>query len=327
MAERELFGLAMRVLTSSRNGLHLIVAIGLATFSLCLLAPSAAESDSPLRSLNGSFPNLRLPQPVSALEEQALSPQDLFKECAVCPEMIVVPAGDFVMGAPDGEADSQSNERPQHTVSIRHAFAVGRFAVTFAEWDACVSAGVCKFRPTQGFGQERMPVLNLYWHDAQDYVWWLSNRTGRPYRLLSEAEREYVTRAGVVANAYWWGDTISAAEANYNGVRFGAAESNNPLLKRPVPVDSFRPNAWGLYQVHGNVYEWVMDCWNETYNGAPTDGSAWVEGECHRRVLRGGSWSRGPESLRSAARIGMGSDMRMFPFSMRVARTLKNARP
>jgi formylglycine-generating enzyme required for sulfatase activity len=248
---------------------------------------------------------MRRAKPLGWQEEQALRPLDIFKECEVCPEMIVVPAGGFMMGAPETEDDSEDNERPEHKVTIAKTFSVGRFAVTFEEWDACVADGGCRrYRPgDRGWGRGRRPVINLGWGDATVYTKWLSEKTGRDYRLLSEAEREYVTRAGT-NTPFWWGVSISSQHANYDG-EFAyptATGQVGEFRRKALPVDAFAPNPWGLYQVHGNIYEWVEDCWNNNYHGAPADGSAWITGNCDRRVLRGGAYNFAPWHLRSAAR-------------------------
>jgi formylglycine-generating enzyme required for sulfatase activity len=229
---------------------------------------------------------------LTAAREHALLPGDSFRECATCPEMVVAPAGSFVMGSPASEYGRGGNEGPQHTVIFAQAFAVGRFAVTFDEWDACVADGGCGrySPPDQGWGRGRRPVTSVSLSDAKGYLAWLSHKTGAIYRLPSEAEREYVARAGTTT-PYWWGLTISPDQANYGG-----------SVKQSVPVDSFLPNPWGLYQVHGNVSEWTNDCLHDNYVGAPTDGSAWTEPECDVPIRRGGSMGSPPIALRSAAR-------------------------
>ena len=249
--------------------------------------------------------DMRRAKPLGWQEEQALRPLDMFKECEVCPEMIVVPAGGFMMGAPETEDGSEDNERPEHKVTIAKTFSVGRFAVTFEEWDACVADGGCRrYRPgDRGWGRGRQPVINLGWGDAKVYTKWLSEKTGRDYRLLSEAEREYVTRAGT-NTPFWWGVSISSQHANYDGgFAYPTATGQvGEFRRKALPVDAFAPNPWGLYQVHGNIYEWVEDCWNNNYHGAPADGSAWITGNCDRRVVRGGAYNFAPWHLRSAAR-------------------------
>lgn len=249
-----------------------------------------------------------------------------FRDCPQCPEMVVAPAGSFTMGSPQGEPDRLRDESPERRVTIAAPFAVGRFAVTFEEWDACVAAGGCNsYRPSdQGWGRGPRPgpVINVSWTDAKAYTQWLSKTTGKTYRLLSEAEREYVTRAGT-RTAYWWGSSIARSQANYfdNQARSGGSSSETP--QRTAPVASFEPNPWGLYQVHGNVWEWAEDCYHGSYQGAPADGSAWTTGDCSRRVLRGGSWFNFPWVLRAAHRFAYSPSARIDTFGFRVARSLR----
>jgi formylglycine-generating enzyme required for sulfatase activity len=224
--------------------------------------------------------------------------------CAACPEMVVVPAGSFVMGSPDDELGRGRNEGPQHKVTFAHRFAVGRFSVTFDEWDACVADGGCnRYLPSdQGWGRGRRPVINVSWNDVKTYLAWLSDKTGRTYRLPSEAEREYVARAGTTT-PFWWGSTISATQANYKGIEtYGNDGVRGEFRNQSVPVDTFAPNPWGLYQMHGNVSEWTEDCSHDNYVDAPTDGSAWTAPNCNQRVRRGGSIGSPPSVLRAASR-------------------------
>ena len=218
-----------------------------------------------------------------------------FRECGRCPEMVVVPKGAFMMGSPETEKDRNKAEGPQRKVTITNNFAVSKFEVTFDEWRACVDARVCEEAADQRWGRGNRPVINISWDDAQQYVKWLSERTGRPYRLLSEAEWEYAARAGSTT-AYSWGDNIGEGNANCDGC---GSEWDN---KQTAPVGSFKANAFGLHDMHGNVFEWVQDCGDANYDGAPTDGSAKTDGTCASRVLRGGSWSYPPQDLRSAHR-------------------------
>ena len=220
------------------------------------------------------------PQPVpSTPERAALKPGQSFKDCADCPEMVVVPAGRFTLGSPDSEPEHESEESPQHEVTFEKPFAVGRFAVTFSEWDACVDGGGCGgYRPgDEGWGRGDRPVIKVNWNDAKAYAAWLSKKTGKEYRLLSEAEREYVTRAGTTA-AFWWGSSISTTQANYDGNYTYNGGAKGEYRRKTLPVRSFAANPWGLYQVHGNVWEWTEDCWNSDYHSAPSDGSAWTTG-------------------------------------------------
>jgi formylglycine-generating enzyme required for sulfatase activity len=255
------------------------------------------------------------PKPLGAAQERAMAPKQVFKECPTCPEMVVVPAGSFMMGAADSAQAS-----PPHLVTLARPFAAGRFAVTFDEWDACVADGGCAYRAyDRDWGRGRLPVINVSWNDAKTYVTWLARKTGKPYRLLSEAEREYVTRAGATT-PFWWGATISSAQANYDGTNpFGAGPVSD-WRRKTVPVDNFDPNPFGLYQVHGNVRDWVEDCWNDSYVGAPADGSAWMSGNCKRRVLRGTSWFDKPAD--AAFRDENDAAFRYHSFGFRVARAL-----
>jgi formylglycine-generating enzyme required for sulfatase activity len=233
-----------------------------------------------------------------------------FKDHELGPEMVLIPAGKFLMGSSSSEAERDGNEGPQHIVTFAAPFAVGRFAVTFQEWDSCIADGGCNgYTPSdEGWGRGRHPVINVSWEDAKAYVAWLSRKTGKLYRLLSEAEREYVARAGTIT-AYWWGQEISRAQANY-----GSWQS--------VPVDALHPNPWGLYQVHGNVWEWVEDCYFDSYAGAPVDGSPWIAADCYRHVVRGGSFNFQPRHLRSAVHSRGNIDDRLSTVGFRVARTI-----
>jgi formylglycine-generating enzyme required for sulfatase activity len=236
-----------------------------------------------------------------------------FKDLAAGPEMVVVPAGSFTMGSSESEDGHDEGEGPQHNVTIARPFAVSRFAVTFEEWDACVAnGGHSGYRPfDEGWGRGRRPVINVSWNDAKGYVDWLAKKTGRPYRLLSEAEWEYIARAGSNMR-FWWGNSISTGQANYHGHRQGT-----------LAVDSFEPNPWGLWQVHGNVLEWTEDCYCSDYDGAPVDASPRTTCEYpDLRVIRGGSWITHPDGLRSATRWTQAADCRDPTIGFRVARTL-----
>jgi formylglycine-generating enzyme required for sulfatase activity len=255
--------------------------------------------------------------PLSLEREQALKPGDSFNECVTCPEMIVVPAGSFTMGSPDSELPRGSNESPQHLVTIVRRFAVGEYTVTFDEWDACAAEGGCnRYKPAdQQWGRGRRPVINVSWDDATTYVAWLSRKTGKPYRLLSEAEFEYAARAGG-QTAYPWGNDIGRGNANCIGC--GSQWDG----KQTAPAGSFPANVFGLYDMAGNVWEWAQDCYHDNYVGAPSDGSAWVSGDCSRRVVRGGSWYSSLRYLRAAARNGSASSTRLDDSGIRVGRTL-----
>ena len=251
-----------------------------------------------------------------------------FKDCAECPEMVVVPAGSFMMGSPEGEDGRYDDEGQQHEVRIPEPFAVGRFEVTWDEWEACVAAGGCDGKGIEeaggdhGWGKGNRPVINVSWYDAQAYAKWLSERTGKTYRLLSEAEWEYAARAGTTG-PFSFDGPITTDKANYDGNYSYAGSPKGEYREKTVPVDSFQPNPWGLYQVHGNVWEWVEDCWNDWYIGAPpTDGSAWMTGDCSSAPLRGGSWLNDGQTQRSADRFTYPRGSRFIGFGFRVARSV-----
>ena len=246
-----------------------------------------------------------------------------FRDCEGCPEMVVVPAGSYMMGSPSDEEDRSYDEGPAHRVSIAEPFAVGVYEVTFREWDACRHAGGCSHNPDEeGWGRGDRPVIDVSWNDAKEYVRWLSRETGEEYRLLSESEWEYAARAGTTG-PFHFGSTISPEQANYDGNYTYGSGRKGRYRKRTEPVGSFPPNAFGLHDMHGNVWEWVEDCWHDSYRGAPSDGRAWTTGgDCARRVLRGGSWYLKPWSLRSANRGWDESGLRDILVGFRVARTL-----
>jgi formylglycine-generating enzyme required for sulfatase activity len=257
-------------------------------------------------------------QVLTAEAERARKPGDPpFKECTRCPEMVVVPAGEFIMGSPDDEKGHETDEGPQHKVILNYRFAIGKFQLTFEEWDACVDYGSCDPHiSTSGWGRGRQPVINMTWDDAKKYVRWLSRITRKTYRLLTEAEWEYAARAGS-QTAYPWGDEIGKGNANCFGC--GSQWDN----KHSAPVGQFKANGFGLHDMPGNVAEWVEDCYHENYNQAPSDGSAWTDtGHCNVRAVRGGSWYEDLRFIRSANRYGYSADTRNSDLGFRVGRTL-----
>ena len=235
---------------------------------------------------------------------------------AAAPEMVTIPAGRFRMGCVSGQ-ECFDREFPVRDVTIPYSFAVSKYEVTFDDWDLCVSAGGCEgYSPDDGgWGRGARPVINVSWEDAREYVAWLSRHTGQRYRLLSEAEWEYVARARSTT-AYSWGNEIGSNRANCDGC--GSQWHD----RQTAPVGSYAANAFGVHDIHGNVMEWVEDCWNDSYAGAPGDGSAWRAGDCSLRVLRGGSWSNIPRILRSANRYELSTGFRFGSIGFRVARTL-----
>ncbi len=265
---------------------------------------------------------------LTAAAEHTLKAGDSFRECAKdCPDMIVVPAGSFTMGSPQSETGRAANEGPQHAVTIAKPFAVGKFEVTFADWDACVTYGDCNPHVSDsGWGRGQRPVINVTWDDAQQYVGWLTKTTGKPYRLLSEAEYEYAARAGT-ATVYPWGNEIGSDNAACDGC--GSDSGWGSAEQQTVPVGSFKANRLGLYDMVGNVWEWVADCWHADYVGAPVDGSAWrgqaPEGSTScGRVIRGGSWRDPPPDLRVAARKWYNDLYLDSTVGFRVARTIEH---
>ncbi|MCI0465759.1 MAG: SUMF1/EgtB/PvdO family nonheme iron enzyme [Beijerinckiaceae bacterium] len=261
-----------------------------------------------------------LPYALSAEAERALRPKDSFRECAKdCPEMVAVKEGEFWMGSPPEEEGRYETEGPRHKVTIAKRFAVSKFEVTFADWAACVAVGGCPQEGRAsgaGMGRDKKPVIYVSWDDAKHYVAWFSKMTGKEYRLLTEAEWEYAARAGTKTR-YFWGDDPGKGNANCDGC------GSQWDTKETAPVGSFKPNAFGLYNMHGNVWEWVEDAWHENYNGAPEDGSAWLQGgDPSLRAVRGGSWIVYPQDLRAATRDRDTTYSRSSNLGFRVARTL-----
>ena len=235
------------------------------------------------------------------------------------PTLVHIPAGQFLMGSPEDEPGRYPNEGPQHLVTIK-PFAIGRYPVTFDEWNA-FAAATGGYQPSdKGWGRGRRPVINVSWDDAQAYLAWLRVVTGEPYRLPSEAEWEYACRAGT-STPFHTGQTITTEQANFDGDYTYNGSVKGDFRKQTVPVGSFPPNSFGLYDMHGNVWEWCEDYWSDNYSMSPTDG--YVNAKAHAcRVLRGGSWYNYPYSLRSAERYWNALDYRNFINGFRVARTI-----
>jgi formylglycine-generating enzyme required for sulfatase activity len=283
--------------------------------------PPAQQTQTPPAPLPKQYFPEKGIQPLTPELEQALRPKDSFKECDVCPEMVVVPKGAFMMGTPITEVDRAKGEDPLHRVSFAKPFAVGRFTISFDEWDACLADGGCGDikGDGKGFGRGRMPVQGINFEAAKSYLAWLSKKVGRTYRLPSESEREYFTRAGTTT-PFWFGNTISPQDANYRAATPYANGPRGDDSKGPVVVDSYAPNPFGIYQVHGNVWEWTEDCYNKRYTqDKPGDGSPWLDGNCTKRMARGGYWLDLPDKIRSGARYGTDTAAGL---SFRVVRTL-----
>jgi len=237
-------------------------------------------------------------------------PGDMFRDCSDCAELVVIPAGSFDMGSPT------EYENPVHRVTIAKPFAIGRYEVTFNEWDKCVEDGGCKYRPDdREWGRGDRPVINISWLDAKAFVTWLSQKTGKTYRLPTEAEWEYAARGGTTS-PYWWGREPGSRQAN-------CRECNTGESQRTSPVGSYKPNAFGLYDTAGNAAEWIEDCWNDNYRSAPSNGTAWTSGQCRLRVLRGGAFDSQAKYVRSMARFRYDADVRYISNGLRVVRELQ----
>jgi formylglycine-generating enzyme required for sulfatase activity len=249
-----------------------------------------------------------------------------FRDCAACPEMVVLPGGEFLMGSPEGENGRGRDEGPRRKVTIR-PFAIGKFEVTFQQWDVCAAESGCKRRPhDETWGRGRRPAINVSWHDATEFAAWLSRKTGKAYRLPTEAEWEYAARGITDVSQphppFSTGSSINYRQANYDA-NFVYGDGKMGLYRqKTVEVGTFRRNAFGLHDMHGNVWEWVQDCYRDSYRGAPTDGSAVVGRDCELRILRGGSWNYFPQLLRSAYRYATAPEVRLDMVGLRIARSL-----
>ncbi|MFL5000069.1 MAG: SUMF1/EgtB/PvdO family nonheme iron enzyme [Xanthobacteraceae bacterium] len=263
--------------------------------------PAQPQATTPRREAVG--------QPRSEPAATGAKAGDVFRDCAECPEMVVVPTGEFDMGSAELEY-----EKPVHRVAITKPFAIGRREVTFEEWDQCVAAGSCFRADDRGLGRGERPVTDVSWRDVQTYIGWLSQKTGKKYRLPSEAEWEYAARGGT-KTTFWWGRDVGNRFANCRD----CGGSSQP---QAITTGTFAANPFGLFDTAGNAAEWVEDCWNDTYRGAPKDGSAWTSGQCGLRGLRGGSFDSQARYVRSAARFRYDADVRYYANGFRVARDL-----
>ena len=282
-----------------------------------LKAKTAELAASARPRLDALSPQQRLSAPPAIWRVPGTLTQ--FQDCADCPQMVVIPAGEFTMGSPPSDQAAEA----QHRVTIAAPFAVSKFEITFSEWDACATDGGCGgyWPDDQGWGRGNQPAINISWENAKSYADWLRRKTGKPYRLLSESEWEYAARAGTTTR-FSHGDNLSPNQANYDGSVDGSGPSE-VNRQRTVAVGSFAPNGFGLHDMHGNVAEWVEDCWHDEYTAmAPTDGSAWVDGNCNGRVVRGGSWEDSEVEHRSAARTGGDKRDQFYTDGLRIARGL-----
>ncbi len=249
--------------------------------------------------------------------------QDGLSSGGSSPQMVVVPAGSFLMGSPEAEQGRLNVEGPQHKVSIT-SFALGKYEVTFDEYDRFAEASGRDKPQDEGWGRGKRPVINVNWEDARAYAAWLSEQTGYNYRLPTEAEWEYAARAGTTT-PFSTGECISTDQANYSGNYdyAGCGAKSGVYREKTIVVGSFKANAFGLHDMHGNVWEWTADCWHDSYTGAPQDGSTWQDGgNCARRVVRGGGRGSEPGNLRSANRLRFNTDGAFNYLGFRLARTL-----
>ena len=320
----------------------------------CLIAQNAFAQVS---FVEGLLPLVGVVSP-KELPGQSVANSSSFKDCEECPEMVFIPAGQFVMGVSPGEEerenllkDYRDRSQPQYRVEVRR-FAAGKFSVTRGQYEVFVSATGRKsdgcyvwsgskwafdsakdWRNTGYAQDERHPVACVSWDDAIAYVQWLSQKTGKSYRLLSEAEWEYAARAGTTTYRYWGDDgnlscsyangSDQTAKAQVPGASNWVVATCNDGYAYTSPVGSFQSNSFGLYDMLGNVWQWTQDCWNGNYSGLrPIDGSAWMSGECSQRVLRGGSWYNYPQNLRTAFRDRNTTAVRDYNYGFRVARDL-----
>lgn len=242
-------------------------------------------------------------------------PLRVFRDCPDCPELVEIPSGAFERGSPSSEPGHRGSEGPVTRVTIRAKFAIGRYPVTFGEWDQCVRDGACKHVPNdRGWGRGTGPVFYVSWNDTGEFLAWLNARSGKTYRLPSESEWEYAARAGT-RTPFPWGNDVGHKMANCSGCSDDASD-------RATPVGSFPPNRFNLFDMHGNVWQWVADCWNASYAGAPGDGSPWLSGECGKAVVRGGAWGLAQKDIRSARRDGDNKNLRSGRRGFRIARDL-----
>lgn len=234
----------------------------------------------------------------AAAHAQTLQPGQTFRDCDTCPEMVVVPAGSFEMRTAPWGPGHPHNEGYFYPVTFTQPFAVAKFETTFDEWDACVKDGKCQAQDDSGWGRGKRPAINMSWSEATQYALWLSAKTGKHYRLPANAEWEYAARAGLGMNRYFG---ISPADiCKYGNVYDQTAHKEYEFDWKPEPCDdgqavtavvgSFKPNAFGLYDTIGNVFEWTEDCASPRWRGAPGNGKPWIEGDCTLRGYRGASW-------------------------------------
>ncbi len=247
---------------------------------------------------------------------------ETFRDGEGLPTMVVISEGSFLMGSPPEEAERYDDEGPQRRMIFDRSFALSAREVTFAQWDACVADGGCQHRPgDMGWGRGERPVVNVSWEDIQAYLGWINAQTDGGYGLPSEAQWEYAARAGTTA-PFYTGAQITTDQANFDGEATYGGSTLGVDRRQTVPVGSFDANPWGLYDMHGNVWEWTQDCWTDTLATHAADGSANLEGDCRWRVVRGGSWFDYPLYLRLALRNWDPAHHRTFDQGFRLFKEL-----
>ena len=267
---------------------------------------SPTPTPSPAPSASARTPAT---QPPTATEHVGANES---KDCAACPIVVTVQPGAFTMGNNTGDP----SERPAHRVTIGQGFAIGKFPVTVEQWNACADAGACPKLSADTNAIKTNPARDLSWEEAQVYIKWLSKTTGKTYRLPTEAEWEYADRGGTTTR-YWWGDQMKKGMTN-------CKDCGDPWrADGPSDANAFPPNPLGLYDMNGGVWEWVADCWQTTYKGAPADGRIWDDPACVARVIRGGSWREGGDYMTSTTRFKYSPSVRQSQNGFRVARDLK----
>ncbi len=254
----------------------------------------------------------------------------VLRDCDQCPELVVIPAGQFTMGATPGEQGADDDEGPPHAVTIARSFALGKYEVTYDEWEACVADKACERTHDETWGRGKRPVLHVNFEQAVGYAKWLSAKSGKVYRLPSEAEWEYAARAGSAEPWFWGAEAAKICgfanvydESSHKKYRFGWKPFRcDDQIVETAPVGSFAANAFGLHDMLGNVWEWVADCYG-SYASAPTDGSAVAGDGCKKRISRGGSWNVFPVWVRASYRYGLEPQLRSNNLGLRVLRELQ----
>ena len=281
------------------------------------------------RAYTEAFPAGRhLAAALEAMDSLTLRPGKVFRDCAECPDMVVIPAGSFWQGSEETAPLALKKETPRRMVTFAEPFAVSVFEITFAQWDRCVADGGCSARPVDnGWGRGDRPVMMVSWNDAQEYTAWLSAATGQSYSLPSESQWEYAARAGEETDWLGGGPAEVCRFANIaggeSGFRWQHPDCADTTALQTLPVGSLEPNAFGVYDVIGNVAEWTLDCMNLSYLDAPVDGSAWGRGICSSHMTRGGSWITGSKEIRLPARFNLKNGDRNDFTGFRVVRKVE----